>query len=147
MGDLNTPLLFCRAGVVVVKQDARRKEGMPMTKVVQFMHQGGEVDPRKLAMYNGWNATKNHGRRLLRHWGEYVNAQNQIVSDDLAFWNEYEAPTIATQIGGVNHGSINAVSAIWNEVRLQVQKNGFVLGTHFDWTIAVNNNVANTYNH
>ena len=69
-----------------------------MANVVQLMHPGSEAEPLKFVKYNGWNATKDHARRLLRHRGEYVNSQNQIVSADLTFWNEYEAPTNPTPI-------------------------------------------------
>ena len=69
-----------------------------MPNVVQFMHSGDEVDVRALTRYNGWNATGEHSRRLMRHYGEYVDLQNRIMSADLAFWTEYEAPTNAMPI-------------------------------------------------
>ena len=73
-----------------------------MVNVVQFMHPGDEVDPSKLVRYKGWNVTERHARRLLRHRGEYVNSQKQLVSADITFWNEYEAPTNCTPIlGGI----------------------------------------------
>lgn len=75
-----------------------------MANVIQFMHSGVEIDVNALTGYNGWNATGKHGRRLIRHSGEYVNTQNQVVNGDLAFWNEYEAPTNATPITGCSQG-------------------------------------------
>ena len=66
-------------------------------RIIQFMHRGKEILPHQLI--NGWNLGR-HGRRLLRHEGNYVDARGNYLSGDLAFWNEYEAPTRHTPIQG-----------------------------------------------
>ena len=78
--------------------------------VVQFPHPGGEypilLGRSANAKRRGddridvfWN-TKEHHRRLVRHCGEYVDAQGVFHKrGDLCFWTEWEAETIATEIG------------------------------------------------
>lgn len=58
--------------------------------VIQFMHPGDEI--RANGSICGWNVSGRHGRKLLLHSGEYVDAGNQSRhNDNLCFWNEYEA--------------------------------------------------------
>ena len=64
--------------------------------VVQFMHPGGEVPVHSNPV--PWNMGPTHYRRLLRHDGLYVDAENTVRTGDLCFWNEYEAPTNPTAI-------------------------------------------------
>ena len=78
--------------------------------VVQFPHPGAEHpillgrsanakrrDDGKIDIF--WN-TKMHHRRLVKHCGEYVNEKGVFHKrEDLCFWTEWEAETIATDIG------------------------------------------------
>lgn len=68
-----------------------------MDHIIQFMHPGKEVDVKKLSKNNGWNIY-GHARRLIKHVGVYVDSNNIVKEGELAFWNEYEAPTTPTRI-------------------------------------------------
>ena len=71
-------------------------------KVVQFMHSGVEIPG--VGTMVPWNASRHHYRRLIHHKGEYVDKSNRIIKGDLAFWNEYEAPTNANPVTIGNRG-------------------------------------------
>ena len=103
-GDLNTPLLFCCAGVVVVKRlRGRKKERRQMLTIVQFPHGGNEfpcnddncLDREK--RMTKWNAGP-HCRRLVKHRGMYVDKGGASALADLAFWTEWEANTVVNEL-------------------------------------------------
>ena len=70
-------------------------------RIVQFMHPGDEI--KVCGSQVPWNSGK-HKRRLLRHLGCYIAGDNIAREGDLCFWNEYEAPTIATAINPPSTG-------------------------------------------
>ena len=72
-------------------------------RIAQFMHPGAEFHVNRNQVQVSWNTGRHH-RRLLRHTGEYVDGNNAAHEGDLCFWNEYEAPTIATAITQTHTG-------------------------------------------
>lgn len=83
--------------------------------IVQFHHPGMELPVKKFlktgnatALGNGkfnipWRIAgrpmDNHARRLVSHEGMYVDDAGNLNNGRLLFWTEWEAATIATQIG------------------------------------------------
>ena len=98
-----------RQGVV----DKSTKITVPKDKMcaVQFMHSGNEfpvlnckrtAPPQKLSdgIYDvSWSTEESHHRRLVQSAGWYVDENGRHKKGNLVFWTEWEAATVARQIG------------------------------------------------
>jgi len=77
-------------------------------KIVQFIHPGHEFpvsDVNSECRDDGefdvmWSTEQSHHRRLVRHHGSYVDDRGTEQTGDLAFWTEWEGPTVASKIFG-----------------------------------------------
>lgn len=61
---------------------------------VQFPHPGSEHRPADDDM--PWNVAQ-HGRKFLLAPGHYVDAAEQLAAAELAFWGEWEPPSLIEQ--------------------------------------------------
>ena len=82
--------------------------------IVQFAHPGAEflvTAANSTRLPNGeydveWNNGP-HRRRLVKHVGDYVDANGMLQNGELLFWTEWEGPTTAAKLMATN-GLCNA---------------------------------------
>jgi len=94
---------------------ARGRWENTMAKIVQFIHPGrefpvGETNAtiRDVGRFDvDWSREPSHYRRLVKHAGSYRNSSGLLQQGELAFWTEWEGPTVAMRIGGAR-GRISA---------------------------------------
>lgn len=79
--------------------------------IVQFIHPGKEFpvsDTNSEIRDDGkydvrWSTEPSHYRRLVKHQGTYVNDADGVAQEgELAFWTEWEGPTVATKMDRVS---------------------------------------------
>ena len=83
---------------------ARKKEKseMPEKMIVEFPHPYLEFPCARNFLDKAQNVTRwnggDHCRRLVKHFGQYVDSKGKLREGDLAFWTEWEANTIAKRV-------------------------------------------------
>lgn len=83
--------------------------------IIQFIHPGIEfpvsdtnAEMRADGRYNvHWNTGK-HYRRLVKHYGDYVDVGGVCQNAELSFWTEWEGPTTATRLADTVRDAIHA---------------------------------------
>lgn len=114
--------------------------------IIQFIHPGPEFpinDNNSNLLNNGsravrWSTEGRHYRRLVKHQGSFVDG-NHVNEDMLAFWTEWEGPTVATRF---NSSTCRLCAKYYHEVQKPTVPQG--VGNRANCRAGANNGLLNT---